>query len=133
MAISNISRDEFNRIFTFDSELAPYIGEEVEWYTDDAKKIIGVIARGVSGSCWSYAILRRNALGDFVASTLGRDFFVNLQIARAACLREMAAAYDDQDRVASSRETDLWRDANGRIRRREPRRRRWREQRRKKR
>jgi hypothetical protein len=104
MAINSISRAEFNRMFTFDSELAPYIGEEVEWYADDAENVIGVIARGVSGSSWSYAILRRNLLGDFVASTLGKDFFMDLQIALAACLWEMAAAYDGQDRVASQRD-----------------------------
>ena len=104
MAISKISKEEFNWIFTYDSELAPYIGDEVEWFADDAKNVIGVIARGVSGSCWSYAILRRNVLGDFVASTLGKDFFMDLQIALAACLWEMAAAYDGQDRVASQRD-----------------------------
>ena len=50
MAINSISRAEFNRMFTFDSELAPYIGDEVEWYADDAKNVIGVIARGVARS-----------------------------------------------------------------------------------
>ena len=104
MAIKNISRAEFNRMFTFDSELAPYIGDEVEWFADDAKNVIGVIARGVSGSCWSYAILRRNVLGDFVASTLGKDVFMDLQIALAACLWEMAAAYESQDRVLYKRD-----------------------------
>ena len=119
MAISSISRAEFNRMFTFDSELAPYIGDEVEWYADDDKNVIGVIARGVSGSSWSYAILRRNVLGDFIASTLGKDFFMDLQIALAACLRDMAAAYVGQDRAVSQRETDFWRDADGTIRRRD--------------
>jgi hypothetical protein len=104
MAINSISRAEFNRMFTFGSELAPYIGDEVEWYADDAKNVIGVIARGVSGSNWSYAILRRNLLGDFVASVLGIDFFMDLRIALAACLWEMAAPYDAQDGVASQRD-----------------------------
>ena len=103
MAIKNISRAEFNRIFTFHSELAPYIGDEVEWFADDAKNVIGVIARGVSDSCWSYAILRRNVLGDFVASTLSR-YFMDLQPARVVCLRDMAAAYVGQDVVVSQRD-----------------------------
>ena len=91
-------------MFTFGSELAPYIGDEVEWYADDTKNVIGVIARGVSGSCWSYAILKRNLLGDFVASILCKDFFTNLQIALAECLWEMAAADHGQDRVESQRD-----------------------------
>ncbi|HUI07728.1 MAG TPA: hypothetical protein VL486_12065 [Verrucomicrobiae bacterium] len=133
MAISNISRDEFNRIFTFDSELAPYIGEEVEWYADEAKNVIGVIAKGVSGSCWSYAILRRNGAGDFVAAALGRDFFVDLQIARAACLRQMAASYGGEERVVAPSKADGRRDVDGRIKWRGPSRRRWRQRRGKKR
>ena len=98
MAISNISRAEFNRIFPFNSELSPYIiiGEEVEWYADDAKNVIGTIAIGISGSCWSYRVLKRNVLGDFLVSTLSRDF-MDLQTAQAACLQEMAAPSDDQD------------------------------------
>ena len=103
MAIKNISRAEFNRIFTFDSELAPYIGEEFEWYVDDVESVIGTIARGISDSCWSYTILRRNVLGDFLVSTLSRDF-TDLQTARVVCLRDMTAAYVDQDMVVSQRD-----------------------------
>jgi hypothetical protein len=102
-AISNVSRKEFNRLFTFDSELAPFIGDELEWYADDAKNVIGTIARGILGSCWGYTILRRNVLGDFLASTLSRNF-MDLQTARVACLQEMAAAYHGQDRVESQRD-----------------------------
>ena len=93
MAIKNISRAEFNRIFTFDSELAPYIGEEIEWYVDDVESVIGTIARGISDPCWSYTILRRNVLGDFLVSTLSRNF-MDLQTARVACLQEMAKTAD---------------------------------------
>ena len=103
MAISSISRAEFNRMFTLDNELAPYIGEEVEWYADDAKNVIGVVARGNPGSFWSYTVLRRNVLGDFLASTLSRGFMY-LQTARAACLQEMATVSDGQDRVESPRD-----------------------------
>ena len=101
MAIKSISRTEFNRIFTFDSELAPYIGEEFEWYADDAENVIGTIARGMSDSSWTYTILRRNALGDFLVSTLSRDF-MHLQTARVVCLRDMAAApwQQAQERLA---------------------------------
>ena len=104
MAISRISRTEFDRMFAFGSELAPYIGDEVEWFADDAKNVIGVIAEGVSGSCWSYAILKRNLLGDFVASILCKDFFTDLQIALAECLWEMAAVDHGQDRVESQKD-----------------------------
>ena len=103
MAIKNISRAEFSRIFPFDSELAPYIGDEVEWYVDNAKYVIGIIAIGISGSCWSYTILRCNAVGDFLVSTLGRDF-IYLQTARAACLQEMAATPVGQVRVVYQRD-----------------------------
>ena len=103
MAIKNISRAKFNRIFTFDRELARYIGEEFELYVDDVESVIGTIARGISDSCWSYTILRRNVLGDFLVSTLSRDF-IDLQTARVVCLRDMTAAYVDQDMVVSQRD-----------------------------
>ncbi len=102
-AISSVSRKEFNRLFTFDSELAPYIGEELEWYADEAKNVIGTIARGILGFRWSYTVLRRNVLGDFLASTLSRNF-MDFQTARVACLQEMAAACDGQDRVESQKD-----------------------------
>ena len=100
-AISNVSRKEFNRLFTFDSELAPFIGEELEWYANDAKNVIGTIARGIF-TRWSYTILSRNTLGDFLVSILSRNF-MDLQTARVACLQEMTAAYHGQDRVESQR------------------------------
>ena len=90
-------------MFTVGSELAPYIGNEVEWYVDDVESVIGTIARGILGSRWSYTILRRNVLGDFLASTLSRNF-LDLQTARVARLQEMAAAYHGQDRVESQRD-----------------------------
>jgi len=99
MAISSISREEFNRIFPFDSELAPYIGDEVEWYADDARNVIGIIGRGISGSHWSYTILRRDVVGYFLVSTLSRDF-ADLPTARAACLQDMAATSDGPSSVA---------------------------------
>jgi hypothetical protein len=104
MAISSISRTEFNRMFAFGSELAPYIGDEVEWYADDTKNVIGVIAEGISGSSWNYTTLRRNVLGDFLVSTLGRDSFTDLQTARFACLLEMKTPYDGRDRFVLHRD-----------------------------
>ena len=103
--ISEVSSREFNRFFTSDSELAPFIGEELEWYADDAKNVISTIARGILGSRWSYTILSRNTLGDFLVSILSGDF-MDLQTARAACLQEMTAAYHGQDRVESQRDRD---------------------------
>ena len=91
-------------MFAFGSELAPYFGDEVEWYADDAKNVVGVIAEGISGSSWNYTTLRRNVLGDFLVSTLGRNSFKDLQTARFACLLEMTAPYDGQNRVASQRD-----------------------------
>ena len=103
MAIKNISIEEFEGIFPFNSELAPYIGEELEWYADDAKNVLGTIAKGILGSLWSYTVLRRNVLGDFLASTLSGNF-MDLPTARVACLQEMATARDGQDRVESQKD-----------------------------
>ena len=94
MAITSISKEEFNQIFTFDRELVPYIGDELEWYANDAKSLIGVVARRCLDSCCNYAILRRSVLGDFVVATLSRDF-MDLQTARVACRQEMAAPWRD--------------------------------------
>jgi hypothetical protein len=94
-AISNVKSKEFNRLFTFNNELVPYIGVELQWYADDAKNVIGTIAKGTSDACWRYTILRRNLLGNFLVSTLSRDF-MDLQTARATCLQEMATASDGQ-------------------------------------
>ena len=103
MAISSINRDEFEKLFPFDSELAPYIGKEVEWYVDDAKDLIGIIAKGNPSFYWSYTILKRNALGDFLVATLSMDF-KDLQSARAACLQEMATPPSGQDGFPTTRD-----------------------------
>jgi len=102
MAISSISREEFDQIFTFGTELTPYIGEELEWYANDAKSLIGVVARRCLDSCCNYAILRRSVLGDFVVATLSRDF-MDLQTARVACQQEMMTS-----RQQAQKQSAIW-------------------------
>jgi len=74
--------------------LSPHMGEEVEWYVDDDRSTIGIIARGNPSSAWSYAILKRNANGEFRVSTLSQEF-KDLSAARGDCLQEMEAASDE--------------------------------------
>jgi hypothetical protein len=72
---SNIDRGEFNRLLPHHLVLEGLMGEQVEWFTNRAKSLIGTIALTKTGRSWNYAILRRNRLGHFQVCDIGQNFF----------------------------------------------------------
>ena len=51
------------------------MGEQIEWFANKAKNLIGTIALTRTGRSWSYAVLRRNKLGNFQVCDIGQNFF----------------------------------------------------------
>lgn len=65
VTIKRISRWEFNLFLPKHFFLESIVGEEVAWWADDARSIIGTIARGAAEPSWRYILLERNGDGDF--------------------------------------------------------------------
>ena len=65
------------------------IGEGAEWFTDDAKAVIGIVGWSITRKIWSYVILKRNQLGFFIVSSISEHFF-NIQMVRSNCRLAMA-------------------------------------------
>jgi hypothetical protein len=63
--INSTGRQAFHQLLpgNADSEMA--LGEEVEWFADVAETIIGTVGFGGRSVGWYYAILTRDAAGDF--------------------------------------------------------------------
>lgn len=67
------------------------MGEQVEWFSNRARNLIGTIARSKVGRSWNYAILRRTKLGNFQVCDIGENFY-NLQQTGVQFRYAMAAA-----------------------------------------
>jgi hypothetical protein len=91
VAVRPIGRREFNRLFPYTGELTPFIGKEVEWFTDDARSAVGIIGRSRTQPAWRYAVLKRSQLGDFKVAHLG-EAFADLPTTRDECQHAVAAA-----------------------------------------
>ena len=91
MAVRPIDRKEFNRLFPYTGELTPFIGEGVEWFTDDARRVMGIVGRSSSRPPWRYAVLKRSQFGDYKVAHLGRAS-ADLPTIRDQCRRAVAAA-----------------------------------------
>jgi hypothetical protein len=91
VAVHSIGRKEFNRLFPYTGELTPFIGKEVEWFTDDARSAVGIIGRSPSQPAWRYAVLKRSQFGDFKVAHLG-EALADLPTTRDECQRAVAAA-----------------------------------------
>jgi hypothetical protein len=91
VAVRTIDRKEFDRLFPYTGQLTPFIGEAVEWFTDDARRAVGVIGRSPSQPAWRYAVLKRSQFGDFKVAHLG-EALADLPAIRDECQRAVAAA-----------------------------------------
>ena len=91
MAIRKITLREFNHLSSSGSGLASFIGDELEWFADDAVKVIGAIALGRGGQGCNYTILVRDEVA--VSHVHGvRENLYNLKAARDELTRAMTAA-----------------------------------------
>ena len=91
MVIKDISRAEFIRRLSLQSDLEHFIGKEVEWFSNETGNIIGTIALGDSSRGWNYVILRRNRMGKFHVCDVVCDFF-NHAAARVNIMFAMVGA-----------------------------------------
>ena len=89
MRIKSISRWKFNRFLRFHAILEAGIGEEVQWFGDDAENMIGTIAFSKGERGWNYAILKRDWMGNFQVCDLGANLY-SLEAARIDFLVAMA-------------------------------------------
>lgn len=67
MAIISITQSEFDAFKPSRSPLIASITEEVEWYADSARTIIGAVSYDKTDSDWSYVILGRDERRSFRA------------------------------------------------------------------
>lgn len=93
MPVQKIARKEFVHLYPGVKGLTPFIGdaEDVEWFTDDARSVLGLIFRSKRQPIWRYAVLKRSQRGDFRVSQFGAEF-IDLQSTRDQCRRAIMAA-----------------------------------------
>jgi len=77
------------------------MGEQVEWFANKAKNLIGTIALTKVGRSWNFAVLRRNKLGNFQVCDIGQNFF-NLRQTMVQFTYAMVAAKNGQQEVCPS-------------------------------
>jgi len=62
---------------------------EVEWFADRSRNLLGAIARGTGAAGWNYAILKRDKSGQFRIRKVMGNFF-DAKAARVDLLLQMA-------------------------------------------
>ena len=67
MAIKRITRAEFDRFEPQRAAEAEEVFEEVEWFRDEGRTVIAVLARHRADDDWAYAVLGRDEHGTFRA------------------------------------------------------------------
>ena len=91
MVIRSIRRREFDRLLPLHGLRETFIGQEVEWFSDDVRNIIGTVAGAKADRGWNYAIFKRDKTGNFQMCKIGRNLY-NLHKATVDFLRAMATA-----------------------------------------
>jgi hypothetical protein len=89
--INSIGRQAFHQLLPANAVPEMAVGEEVEWFADVAKTIIGTIGLGGMNKGWNYAILKPDTMGEFRVSEKQRNFPTR-HTARVTLLRRMAGA-----------------------------------------
>ena len=70
MAIESISVQEFEALGPARGPMAKAIGEEVKWFGDTARNLLGVVIRDRTDNDWGYVVLRRDERETFRAVEL---------------------------------------------------------------
>ena len=91
MVINAISREEFIRLLPLRRCMERFIGKGIEWFSNKAGNVIGIIALGHSNRSWNYVVFRRNKNGNFVACD-ARDRFCNQAAAWVDFMHAMAGS-----------------------------------------
>lgn len=66
--INNTSREAFHQLLPSNAVPEIAVGEEVEWFADVGETIIGTVGFSGRSVVWCYAILKRDAAGNFRVS-----------------------------------------------------------------
>jgi hypothetical protein len=99
--IKHIARREFNQLLPHHLLLEDLMGEQVEWFANKAKSLIGTIALTKVGRSWNFAVLRRNKQGNFQVCDIGQNFF-NLRQTMVQFMYAMVAAKSSRQEVLLS-------------------------------
>lgn len=90
MAVKQIPRLEFDRLFPDRHLLEEFTGALVECFVNDAKDIIGGVDHRLEDD-WSYVVMKKNRDGEFRVVNLDAKIDTKAD-AEAALLREMEKA-----------------------------------------
>jgi hypothetical protein len=89
--IKRIARWEFNHLLPHHLILEDLMGEQIGWFANQAKNLIGTIALTKVGRSWNFAVLKRNKQGGFQVCDVGQNFF-NLRQTMVQFKHAMVAA-----------------------------------------
>ena len=104
MAFENIRREEFDQCRPPPLGLQRLMAEQVEWFANAARTIIGTIAGNVEDG-WSYAVLMADKRGHYRVCRLGGDAY-DLNAARARFALDMEAAEKAAGEIARQEKRD---------------------------
>ena len=91
MEVKDIGRAEFVRRLPARSDLERFIGEEIEWFSNQRGNVIGTIARGDKSKGWNYVVLKQTQTSEFHVCNAVCNFY-NHEAARVDCMFAMVEA-----------------------------------------
>jgi hypothetical protein len=91
VSFESIRREKFDQFLPPPLGLDSLMVWQVEWFANKAGTTIGTLAAGKMNEGWNYAVLKRDAAGNFQVYKLGVDAF-SLDDARSDFMNEMTAA-----------------------------------------
>ncbi len=92
MPAKSISRSAFIRFLPTVNFLESVTGEGVEWFVDDAREFLGIVARNKTGNEWTAVVLERDTEGQFRSIEIADDFRSRRQARQQLLLTVTAAA-----------------------------------------
>ena len=104
MSFDCIRREEFAQCLPPSLVLHRLMAEQVEWFSNTARNIIGTVAGQVEHG-WNYAVLMADKRGHLRVSKLGGDTY-NLDAARSRFLLEMEVAEKAATEIARQEKMD---------------------------
>lgn len=93
MPIQSIPRTAFNQLHPGHRAAPEWIQEEVEWFAERSRVLIGYIARNVRSNDWMFVVEGRDERGEFYAVE-SADEIPSVESAREfleACVRKLLA------------------------------------------
>jgi hypothetical protein len=95
MSINTIARSRVQSLVADNPSLERIIGNEVEWFANDAETLIGTIAHDAALDHWTYVLLGKAGTGSYHALAIETGL-VSQDEATVRLLRAMKAHEEDQ-------------------------------------